>query len=94
MTSKTEALKLALEALERYQVKRQDFERFADVITAIKEALAHPVTSELLGNPKQLAQPEQRTWVGLTDDDMPSKELDAFCRGARWADAKLKEKNT
>ena len=42
MTSKTEALKLALEALERYQVKRQDFERFADVITAIKEALAQP----------------------------------------------------
>jgi hypothetical protein len=36
----------------------------------------------------------QRTWVGLTDEDMPSKELDAFCRGARWADAKLKEKNT
>ena len=107
-----------------------------------KEALAQPVTSELLGNPKQLAQPEQepvawavigegkfgeykigretesnldalkywtnrdyslvplyasppkRPWVGLTDDDMPTKELDAFCRGARWADAKLKELNT
>lgn len=38
--TKEEVLKLALEALERYQVKRQDFERFADVITAIKEALA------------------------------------------------------
>jgi hypothetical protein len=37
-----DALKLALEALERYQVKRQDFERFADVIIAIKEALAQP----------------------------------------------------
>jgi len=40
--TKDEALKLALETLERYQVKRQDFERFADVITAIKEALAQP----------------------------------------------------
>jgi hypothetical protein len=38
--------------------------------------------------------PPKRPWVGLTDDDMPSKELDAFCRGARWADNKLKEKNT
>ena len=37
---KEEALKLALEALERYQVKRQDFDRFADEITAIKQALA------------------------------------------------------
>lgn len=40
------------------------------------------------------AAPSKRPWVGLTDDDMPSKELDAFCRGARWADDKLKEKNT
>lgn len=35
-----EAMKLALEALERYQVKRQDFERFADVIAALEKALA------------------------------------------------------
>jgi hypothetical protein len=41
--TKDEALKLALEALERYQVKRQDFDRFADEITAIKQALAAPV---------------------------------------------------
>ena len=40
--TKDEALTLALEALERYQVKRQDFDRFADEITAIKEALAQP----------------------------------------------------
>ena len=38
--TKDEALKLALEALERYQIKRQDFDTFVDVITAIKEALA------------------------------------------------------
>ena len=41
--TKDEALKLALEAMERYQVKRQDFDRFADEITAVKQALAAPV---------------------------------------------------
>jgi hypothetical protein len=41
--TKDEALEKALEALERYQVKRQDFDRFADEITAIKQALAAPV---------------------------------------------------
>jgi hypothetical protein len=35
-----EAMKLALEAMERYQVKRQDFDRFADEIIALREALA------------------------------------------------------
>jgi hypothetical protein len=35
-----EAMKLALEAMERYQVKRQDFDRFADEITALQKALA------------------------------------------------------
>jgi len=33
-------MKLALEAMERYQVKRQDFDRFADEITALQKALA------------------------------------------------------
>jgi len=35
----TEAMKQALDALERYQVKRQDFERFADVIAALEKTL-------------------------------------------------------
>lgn len=37
-----ETMQQALEALERYQVKRQDFDRFADEITALKAALAQP----------------------------------------------------
>jgi hypothetical protein len=55
--SKDEALKLVLEALERYQVKRQDFDRFTDEITAIKQALndathlAAPVQSAERGEP-------------------------------------------
>jgi hypothetical protein len=54
-----------------------------------------------------LVQPAQRTWVGLTIDEVESgaglekaqntAALDlgtAFWAGARWAEAKLKEKNT
>jgi hypothetical protein len=39
MTTLREAAQQALEALERYQVKRQDFDRFADEITALRAAL-------------------------------------------------------
>lgn len=42
MTDLQTAAQQALEALERYQVKRQDFDRFADEITALKAALAEP----------------------------------------------------
>lgn len=51
-----DVLQQALEALERYQRKRQDFDTFSDTITALQEALAQPV------------QP-QRPWVGLTDTE-------------------------
>ena len=58
-----EALKLTLEALERYQIKRQDFDTFVDVITAIKEALAQPdyraVKTYHEGKPVYVSQPEQ-----------------------------------
>jgi hypothetical protein len=37
-----EVMKQALEALERYQVKRQDFDRFADEITALRQAISQP----------------------------------------------------
>ena len=46
MTDLRQAAQQALEALERYQVKRQDFDRFADEITALRTALeqqAEPV---------------------------------------------------
>jgi hypothetical protein len=41
-----DALKLALEAMERYQVKRQDFDTFEEAITAIKAALAQPTSGD------------------------------------------------
>lgn len=37
-----ELMQQALEALKRYQVKRQDFDRFADEIASLREALAEP----------------------------------------------------
>jgi len=70
-----EALKLALEALERYQVKRQDFDTFEEAITAIKAALAQPAQEPDNGDEltiaymsgvhrgKELAaQPAQEPW--------------------------------
>lgn len=38
----------------------------------------------------------QRTWVGLTFDEMPQEEFGnvEFLAGARWAARKLKERNT
>ena len=40
--------------------------------------------------------PPQRTWVGLTDEEqkIASWSDGSFGLGARWAEAKLKEKNT
>lgn len=38
----TDLMQQALDAMERYQVKRQDFDRFADEITALRERLAQP----------------------------------------------------
>ncbi len=46
--------------------------------------------------PKVEAMFAQRTWVGLTDEEreIASWTDGSFGAGARWADAKLKEKNT
>jgi len=40
--------------------------------------------------------PPQRTWAGLTDEDMkdPRTHNFDFIHGARWAEAKLKGKNS
>jgi hypothetical protein len=50
-----------LEALERYQVKRQDFDRFADEITALREALAEqPAQQEPAGLLQEIARLHDR----------------------------------
>ena len=38
--------------------------------------------------------PPKREWVGLTDEELPQGATYEFDRGVRWAEAKLKEKNT
>ena len=43
MTDLRQAAQMALAALERYQVKRQDFDKFADEITALRTALEQPM---------------------------------------------------
>jgi len=46
-------------------------------------------------NPPHTPIYTKRTWVGLTDEDMkdPRTHNFDFIHGARWAEAKLKEKN-
>ena len=95
MDKKTEALKLALEALEYFYLyaEGRNEEKMADkAITAIREALAE--------------QPASKPWVGLTDEEVLS-EAKRFALGlsfpfngittpemfARAIEAKLKEKN-
>jgi hypothetical protein len=53
MSDLRDAARQALEALERYQVKRQDFDRFADEITALKAALEKPKFTLSCGCPSQ-----------------------------------------
>ena len=79
-------------------------------ITAIKEALAHPEQEPTaweqfypdIGKPQIAFNSEvieyvapQRTWVGLTLDDIPDDDTNNldFYRGGRWAERVLKEKN-
>ena len=40
--------------------------------------------------------PPERTWIGLNLDDLPEIYVGdkSFLRGARWAETKLKERNT
>ena len=80
MTIQTEALKLALEALTHIRPSAlTSFYTIGDrdkAIIAIKEALAQP----------------QRTWVGLTDEEL--REFDVDPIEAKLMIAKLKEKNT
>ena len=73
-----------------------------EAIAAIKEALAQseqePVADDVFKmiadmNPKPF-QLSQRTWVGLTKEQLATTDWSAdFRAGALWAEAKLKERN-
>jgi len=96
-----EALKLALEALQPTPYK-DDWtvaKETNKAITAIKEALANEALDKMAENARELGldyEPPQRTWVGLTDEEMQSiafESADALS-AVFVAVAKLKEKNS
>jgi hypothetical protein len=124
----TEALKLALEALENELcidwTNNDEFnasaEKMHEAITAIKEALAQPAQEPVAwmcdGEPYAVKQmrlsingggehpnqvplyttPQQRPWVGLTDEELSELSASGLALWALWRaiEAKLKKKNT
>jgi hypothetical protein len=99
-----EAIKLALDLLRPISHNTTDDPRGqADkVIKALEEALSKQEQGVPVGVGGYLTTttPQQRTWVGLTDDEIEQgiKESwvteQAFQSAVWWAEAKLKEKNT
>ena len=85
--TKDEALKMALETLEIWKGYMPHLWDKTDeqAITAIKEALA---------------QPEQRTWVHLTNEEHTELAVEWGCLSADWVfyaaavERKVREKNT
>jgi hypothetical protein len=100
-----ETLKLALEALLHAYHEDEAHPRTLEAITAIKEALAQeqePVIdkSAAIRIATSLGWSPQRTWVGLTDEEIAQgcKESwvteQAWQSAVWWAEDKLKERNT
>jgi len=101
-----EAMKKALDALvgwKEYMPALFD-EDDEKAITALREALANEALDKMAENAKELGlnyAPAQRTWVGLTDeeiDELYGSPMELEHSGAlKWVrviEAKLKEKNT
>jgi hypothetical protein len=105
-----EALEEAWYHVGTFQPTEKAIDLYDEARTAIKEALVQTQEPDYwLGYGLQAhtekpfesatpiyTTPPQRTWVGLTDEDMkdPRTHNFDFIHGARWAEAKLKEKNT
>ena len=99
-----EAMKLALEALENAQANFGEW--WPEAITALREALAeHCVCREpntpgthRTDGPCLAERPAQRTWVGLTDEEIEARAInfynpEMYKRAVLWAQEKLKERN-
>lgn len=100
---------LADEAIEPAPVQ-QEPEHMVSSNSRYSPLLTHMMNTRVKSNLKQVIelydspdQPAQRTWVGLTgeevinvipDDDTPMSLGEAFSKFAELIEAKLKEKNT
>jgi len=103
-----EALKLALNALERLALPKNADDIFRRAITVIKEALAQtqepvacieyiPCCTDKTCPKCKATTPPQRTWVGLTNDELTDLFYNTNLGQASavaQAIALLKEKNT
>ena len=103
-----EALRLALDALEADPAEMVEdenghmvFRRIQAIIT-LREALANEALDKMAENARELGldyEQAQRTWVGLTGEEIeaskPTRSNDAVVweLAVEWAEAKLKEKN-
>ena len=99
--TKDESLKLALEILEYAGPSWIDARQPA--ITAIKEALAQPEQPKVrTGNCLRVGVcaseghkiAPQRTWAGLTDEEIEQMGLKNYIKVVRETEAALKAKNT
>ena len=85
MTDLLKAAQAVLEALKRYEVKRQDFDRFADEIDALRAALAEFTDWEAVAADQALtiallrSKLEQEP-VSLTIEEAVAAERDACAR--------------
>jgi hypothetical protein len=99
LMTKEEALNLALDALETSMYPQQ---KQLQAITAIKDIMAQPEPWEKFCDSNCVwtdhhpdCKLEQRTWVGLTDEDWNrSKHTEDFQKGVDWAESMLKARNT
>ena len=102
--AKDEALQLALEALTDF-----DYDKRMKAIEVIKEALetkdepvgwidnkGNMICTKINESCRPLYTTPQRTWVGLTDEEIESIYMETmnFQQNARRIEAKLKERNT
>jgi hypothetical protein len=67
-----------------------------DIILMAREAGLWPVDDRITAIKEALAQPAQRPWVGLTDEELSELSASGLALWALWRaiEAKLKEKNT
>jgi hypothetical protein len=69
-------------------------EPVGEIVDAIEGAFKCSFTKMLPVGTKLYTTPPQRTWVGLTDNEIEKMGLSNYIKVVRETEAKLKEKNT